>query len=66
MCEMLSYVSGARHPVVMADANRSTATPWNIYGDQRDSLAELESGWVQLYAENAQEAYDIVKGGAAE
>ena len=60
MCEMLSYVSGARHPVVMADANRSTATPWNIYGDQRDSLAELESGWIQLYAENAQEAYDTI------
>ena len=45
MCEMLSYVSGARHPVVMADANRSTATPWNIYGDQRDSLALLDHGW---------------------
>ena len=36
------------------------AAPWNIYGDQRDSLAELESGWIQLYAENAQEAYDTI------
>ncbi len=44
----------------MMNANRSIAAPWNIYGDQRDSLAELESGWIQLYAENAQEAYDTI------
>ena len=42
-----------------ADANRSTALPWNIYGDQRDSLSQLDSGWIQAYAENAQEALDL-------
>ena len=41
------------------NANRSTALPWNIYGDQRDSLSQLDSGWIQAYAENAQEALDL-------
>ena len=60
MCEMLNYVSGARHPVVMADANRSTATPWNIYGDHRDAMAMRDCGFVQLYVESGQEALDTM------
>lgn len=60
MCEMLHYVSGARHPIVMVDANRSTATPWNIYGDQRDVFAMRDAGWVMLFAESGQEALDTV------
>jgi len=60
MCEMLSYVSGARHPIVMVDANRSIATPWNIYGDQRDALSMRDSGWIMLFAESGQEALDTV------
>ena len=60
MCEMLHYVSGARHPVVMVDANRSTATPWNIYGDQRDVYAMRDAGWIMLFAESGQEALDTV------
>lgn len=60
MCEMLSYVSGARHPIVMVNANRSTATPWNIYGDQRDALAMRDSGWIMLFVESGQEALDTV------
>ena len=60
MAECLTYASGGRFPIVMMNANRALALPWNIYGDQRDSLAELESGWIQLYAENAQEAYDTI------
>ena len=60
MVEGLHYASGSRMPIVMMNANRSIATPWNIYGDQRDSLAELECGWIQMYAENAQDAYDSV------
>ena len=43
MVEGLHYASGSRFPIVMMNANRSIAAPWNIYGDQRDSLAELES-----------------------
>ncbi|MEG0779251.1 MAG: pyruvate ferredoxin oxidoreductase [Oscillospiraceae bacterium] len=60
MVEGLHYASGSRFPIVMMNANRSVATPWNIYGDQRDSLSQLETGWIQMYAENAQEAYDMI------
>ncbi len=60
MCEMLHYVSGARHPIVMVDANRATAAPWNIYGDQRDAYAMRDSGWIMLFVESGQEALDTV------
>lgn len=60
MAECLTYASGGRFPIVMMNANRSTALPWNIYGDQRDSLALLDHGWIQVYAESAQEALDLV------
>ena len=59
MAECLYYASGGRFPIVMMNADRSTALPWNIYGDQRDSLSHLYSGWIQAYAENAQEALDL-------
>ena len=57
--ECLPYAAGGRFPIVMMNANRSTALPWNIYGDQRDSLSQLDSGWIQAYAGNAQEALDL-------
>ena len=59
MAECLPYAAGGRFPIVMMNANRSTALPWSIYGDQRDSLSQLDSGWIQAYAENAQEALDL-------
>lgn len=59
MAECLPYAAGGRFPIVMMNANRSTALPWNIYGDQRDALSQLDSGWIQAYAENAQEALDL-------
>ena len=59
MAECLPYAAGGRFPIVMMNANRSTALPWNIYGDQRDSISQLDSGWIQAYAENAQEALDL-------
>lgn len=59
MAECLPYASGGRFPIVMMNANRSTALPWNIYGDQRDSLSQLDCGWIQSYAQNAQEALDF-------
>ena len=59
MAECLTYASGGRFPIVMMNANRSTALPWNIYGDQRDSLSQLDCSWIQAYAENAQEALDL-------
>lgn len=59
MAECLTYASGARFPIVMMNANRATAVPWNIYGDQRDSLALLDHGWIQAYVLDNQEALDL-------
>ncbi|MCW4054164.1 MAG: pyruvate ferredoxin oxidoreductase [Candidatus Bathyarchaeota archaeon] len=60
MHEMLFVASGCRAPVVMAIANRALSAPLNIHGDHSDSMAQRDSGWIQLYAENAQEAYDSI------
>ena len=59
MAECLTYASGGRFPIVMMNANRALALPWNIYGDQRDSLSLLDHGWIQVYAQNNQEALDL-------
>src|SRR5512135_1423978 len=58
MHEMLFVTSGSRAPVVMAVANRALSSPLNIHGDHSDTMAERDSGWLQIYVENAQEAYD--------
>jgi pyruvate ferredoxin oxidoreductase alpha subunit len=60
MHEMLFVTSGCRAPVVMAIANRALSAPLNIHGDQSDSMAQRDSGWIQMYVENAQEAYDSI------
>lgn len=60
MHEMLFVTSGCRAPVVMAVANRALSAPLNIHGDHSDAIAERDSGWIQIYAENAQEVYDSV------
>ena len=59
MAECLTYAAGGRFPIVMMNACRATALPWNIYGDQRDSLSLLDSGWIQAYAGDAQESLDL-------
>lgn len=60
MHEMLFVTSGCRAPVVMAIANRALSAPLNIHGDHSDSMAERDSGWIQIYCENVQEVYDSV------
>jgi pyruvate ferredoxin oxidoreductase alpha subunit len=60
MAECLHYASGSRLPIVMMNANRAIATPWNIFGDQTDSMSQLSVGWIQLYVEDAQEALDMI------
>ncbi len=44
----------------MAIANRALSAPLNIHGDQSDSMAQRDSGWIQMYVESAQEAYDLI------
>jgi len=58
MHEMLYIASGLRCPIVMGVANRALSAPINIHGDHSDMMGSRDSGWVQIYAENAQEAYD--------
>ncbi len=60
MHELLHYASGARAPIVMANVNRTVASPWAFWPDQTDSLAQRDTGWVQFYTESAQESLDTV------
>jgi pyruvate/2-oxoacid:ferredoxin oxidoreductase alpha subunit len=60
MHEMLHFAAGCRVPVVMANVNRSLAAPWGFWADQLDSLSQRDTGWIQFYCENGQEALDTV------
>jgi pyruvate/2-oxoacid:ferredoxin oxidoreductase alpha subunit len=60
MHELLHYASGARAPIVMANVNRTVASPWAFWPDQTDSLAQRDTGWIQYYVESPQEALDTV------
>ena len=58
MHELLHWASAARLPIVMAEVNRALAPGWNIWMDQTDSLAQRDTGWIQLYCEDGQEVFD--------
>lgn len=58
MYEVLYNVSGMRMPLVMNVANRAMGAPLNIWNDQQDSIGARDVGWIQIYAENVQEAVD--------
>ena len=58
MHEMLHWASAARLPIVMAEVNRALGPGWNIWTDQTDSLAQRDTGWIQLYCEDGQETLD--------
>jgi pyruvate/2-oxoacid:ferredoxin oxidoreductase alpha subunit len=60
MHEMLHYASGARAPIVMAEVNRTLGSPWGFWPDQSDSLAQRDTGWIQLYCEHNQESLDTI------
>jgi len=58
MHEMLHWASAARLPIVLGEVNRALGPGWNIWMDQTDSLAQRDTGWIQLYCEDGQEALD--------
>jgi pyruvate ferredoxin oxidoreductase alpha subunit len=58
MWEIMYCASGLRLPIVMTIVNRALNAPLNIHGDHSDSMGARDSGWIQLYSENAQEGYD--------
>lgn len=58
MWEELYIASGMRLPIVMANANRALSAPINIHCDHSDAMGARDAGWIMLFAETAQEAYD--------
>jgi len=58
MWEMLHIASGYRLPIVMPVVNRALSGPINIHCDHSDTMGALTTGWIQIYSESAQEAYD--------
>jgi pyruvate ferredoxin oxidoreductase alpha subunit len=58
MHEMLYIASACRLPIVMSVVNRALSGPINIWCDHQDSLGERDTGWIQIYVEDGQEAFD--------
>jgi len=58
MWEMLNIAPSMRLPIVLAVVNRTITGPINIHNDHSDSMGAMNSGWIQIYSESAQEAYD--------
>jgi len=58
MWEMLYIASAYRLPITLSVINRALSGPINIHNDHSDSMGARDSGWIQLYAEDSQEAYD--------
>ena len=59
MHEVLYVASAMRLPVVMVVANRALSAPLNVWGDHSDVMAVRDCGWIQMFAENAQQAHDL-------
>ena len=60
MHELLHFASGMRVPIVLANVNRAMAAPWSFWSEQTDSLAQRDTGWLQFYVADNQEALDTV------
>ena len=58
MWEMLYIAASSRLPIVLAAVNRALSGPINIHNDHSDTMGARDSGWIQLYSETNQEAYD--------
>ena len=59
MSEVVYCIAGMRLPIVMTCANRAISAPLSIWNDQQDSMALRDAGWIQLHAEDNQEAADL-------
>ena len=58
MWEMIYIASSLRLPIVMALVNRAVSGPLNIHNDHSDAMGVRDAGWIMLFSENNQEAYD--------
>lgn len=59
MHEVLYVAAGMRLPIVMTVANRALSAPLSIWTDHSDVMAIRDCGWIQIFAENAQQAFDL-------
>ena len=58
MSEVLYNIAGLRLPLVLTCANRAVSAPLSIWNDHQDSMAVRDSGWIQLFCADNQEAVD--------
>jgi len=58
MHEMLHWAALARLPIVMVNVNRAVGPGWNIWSDQNDSIAQRDTGWIQIFCSSNQEIFD--------
>ncbi|HDN79887.1 MAG: pyruvate ferredoxin oxidoreductase [Chloroflexi bacterium] len=58
MWEVVYIAASMRLPIVMSVVNRALSAPLNIHCDHSDSMGARDSGWIQIFSENPQEAYD--------
>jgi pyruvate ferredoxin oxidoreductase alpha subunit len=59
MTEVIYCIAGMRLPIVLTCANRAISAPLNIWNDHQDSMSVRDAGWIQLHAEDNQEAADL-------
>jgi pyruvate/2-oxoacid:ferredoxin oxidoreductase alpha subunit len=63
MHEQIHWAAGSRLPIVMCCVNRGVGAPWTIFNDQQDSIAQRDTGWIQIYCRDNQEIMDsIIQG----
>ena len=60
MHEQLHWAAGSRLPIVLCCVNRAVGAPWSIFNDQQDSIAQRDTGWIQIYCRDNQEILDSV------
>ena len=60
MHEVLGVAAGCHVPIVMPVVNRALVSPWSLWCDHQDAMCQRDTGWIQVYAENAQEVYDFI------
>jgi len=60
MHEVVYVASSMRLPIVMSVANRALSAPLSVWGDHSDAMAVRDTAWIQVFAENGQQAHDLV------
>lgn len=60
MHEVMSVASSMRLPIVLSLANRALSSPLSVWGDHSDVMAIRDCGWIQVFAENGQQTFDLI------